>query len=124
MKKLNEFISFLKTMVPVPALTFNENLCISKLNGIRSENWANKDEFSKLVKEKKKFLKNNNLNFFFDIGYKNAETSAMLQLVDDNKLFKGKRREYLLDENAKEIGIANKLEGRKNCAYLLTLFEK
>ena len=122
--KLDEFIQFLQTMSPLPELTYNDKLCILKLNDIKSDSWHNKEDFSKLVKEKKNQLKTNNLNFLFDIGYNDVETCAMLMLIDDNKMFKGKRRDYLLDPKAKEIGICNKLDCRKNCAYILVLYSK
>jgi len=61
----------------------------------------------------------NNLFFIFDIGYYSAEISAMLQIVDDNVLFKGKRTGFILDKQISEIGVSCRLEDNKCCTYIL-----
>jgi len=115
---LDSFIEILNKKDPLPPIEFNNTLCI-KVPVM--DKWFSKEEYGKLVKDKKKEMKTNNLKFHFDIGYNDVETSAVLQLIDDNKLFKGKRREYILDQSALQVGISNAVEGKKNCTYIVFL---
>ncbi len=41
-----------------------------------------------------------------DVGSDHPETSLLLQIVDDNKIFNGKRRENILNPNYKYVGIS------------------
>ncbi len=116
--KFYEFLEFLRKLEPLKELKLNSELNIPVPE---KNDWAKKEYFSKLVHKKKKDLQNNNIYFHFDIGYNDFETSAMLQLVDDNVFFKGKRRHHLLGEKTLEVGITNGVEGRKNCGYVVLL---
>jgi hypothetical protein len=40
-----------------------------------------------------------------DVGSEHPETSLLLQIVDDNKIFNGKRRDNILNSNFKYVGI-------------------
>lgn len=117
--KLSEFADYLKTMKPLNPLVFNQNLCL-KVPDSKAD-WANKEVFTKLIETKKKELNISlvKYNFHFDIGYLDAETSAILQLVDDNIGFNGSRRNNILKVDARQIGISNYVIGRKNCVYVL-----
>ena len=116
--KLIEFANILRNMEPLKEFKYNPDLCIP----VQEKNsWTKKEVFSKLVKNKKLELKTNNISFHFDVGYADAETTAVLQLIDDNVFFKGKRRQHILGEKHLEIGITNMIDGRKNCCYITLL---
>jgi len=118
--KLSEFVEVLRTMRPLKPLEFNPNLCL-EIPSLKSE-WSKKEKFLKLIEIKKMELDQDvKVSFHFDIGYNNAETSAILQLVDDNSAFKDVRRKNILNENNIQVGITNIFDGKKNCAYLLFL---
>ena len=113
-----EFAKLLRKMEPLPPLKYNTDLCIPVPD---KNNWVRKEFYTKLVKNKKAELKNNNVSFHFDVGYVDAETSAVMQLIDDNIFFKGKRRQHLLGEKVYEVGITNMTDGKKNCYYMTFL---
>lgn len=115
-KKLWDFIDLLRSMEPLNEIVYNPSLCIPIPE--KKELWTKKEIFAKLILNKKRELKTNNISFHFDIGYNDVETNAILQLIDDNIFFNGKRRINLLSEHTLEIGITNKVEGRKNCCYV------
>ena len=119
LSKLSKFAEILKKMSPLKPLTFNSNLCLEV--PIVKSDWVKKEVFMKLISNKKQELRVNKTSFHFDIGYLNAEISAMIQLVDDNTAFKGVRRKNILNEDAIEIGISNLSDGMKNCVYVFFL---
>jgi hypothetical protein len=55
-----------------------------------------------------------------DVGSDIAETSLLLQVVDDNKIFNGKRRENILNPNFKHVGIS--FSKQKNKSIWLIVF--
>jgi len=106
-------------MTPISKLDFNSSLCLNIPE--KKSDWTNKELYSKLIEDKKDELNMSLIkyNFHFDIGYLDAETSAVLQLVDDNIGFKGSRRTNILNPEARQIGISNMVIGKKNCTYVL-----
>jgi len=117
--KLCKFADILKKMSPLKPLLFNPHLCLS-IPKLKSE-WAKKEVFMKLISDKKHELGVSKVAFHFDIGYLNAEISAIIQLVDDNTAFKGLRRKNILNEDALQVGITNLSDGLKNCTYIFFL---
>ncbi len=117
--KLSKFADILKKMSPLKPLEFNPNLCIRVPEN--KADWSKKEAFMKLITEKKRELGVNKVAFHFEIGYISAEISALIQLVDDNNAFKGIRRKNILNEDAVQVGITNRVDGYKNCTYLLFL---
>ncbi len=120
--KLYEFVDYLKNMKPLLPLEYNKNLALEIPE--EKQNWTNKENFTKLIYEKKQLLNFPKYCFHFDIGYLNAEISAILQLVDDNTGFGGSRRKNILNPEVKQVGISNKLNGKKNCTYMLFIRSK
>ena len=55
-----------------------------------------------------------------DVGSDHAETSLLLQIIDDNKIFNGKRRENILNPNFKYAGIS--FSKQKNRSIWLLIF--
>ena len=117
--KLSKFAEILKNMSPLKPLIFNPNLCITVPN--QKSDWVKKDVFMKLISDKKHELGVSKVSFHFDIGYLNAEISAIIQLVDDNTAFKGVRRKNILNEDTVQVGISNISDGMKNCTYVFFL---
>jgi len=79
--------------------------------------WTNSEYLVNLISLKKSDLKNSQINaFHFDIGSSDAESSLILQLVDDNS-FNGIRRLNLLNAKYKYIGISHKVTSSVSCSY-------
>ena len=55
-----------------------------------------------------------------DVGSDHAETSMLLQIIDDNKIFNGKRRDNILNPNYKYAGIS--YSKQKNRSIWLLIF--
>ena len=55
-----------------------------------------------------------------DVGSDHAETSLLLQIIDDNKIFNGKRRDNILNPNHKYAGIS--YSKQKNRSIWLLIF--
>jgi len=117
-KKFKECIDYLNTLQPLPPLEFCEELCIKVPED--ENKWLNKDSLADLLGEKKVEMaeRYNSYRFHFDVGAINSEVSAIIQIVDDNKSFKGNRRENILNESITSVGISNFI-CKRNCVYLL-----
>ncbi len=115
--KLSELVESLKNQNPIKPLEYNYKLCLEVPNS--KSDWSNKEIFLKLISDKKEELNLKKTSFHFDIGYLDAETSAVLQLIDDNTGFSGSRRRNILNPNCTRVGISNIINGLKNCTYVL-----
>lgn len=114
--KLSEFVEILKKLKPLKPLEYNHKLCL--IVPTSKTNWTNREYFMKIIAEKKEELNIKKSCFHFDIGYNDAETSAILQLVDDNTGFDGNRRKNILNPDCIQVGISNMVQGLKNCTYV------
>jgi len=117
--KWRECIEVLSYMKPLPPLDKDDELIVKVP---KSEiNWAKKDVFTEILEEKKHELgeRYSLEHFHFDIGWGDPETSAVIQIVDDNKTFKNSRRTNILSKKASLVGISNQKNGNKNCVYIL-----
>lgn len=117
--KFKECIDYLNTLIPMPPLKLCPDLTVKVPKAV--SDWARKEVFRDLFKEKKDILKDKyyNFQFHFDIGYIDAEISAVLQIVDDNQTFNGARRNSILNKDLHHVGISNQKNGKKNCVYVL-----
>ncbi len=115
--KISEFVEILKRMKPLKPLEYNPKLNL-KISSAKAD-WTNKEIFLKFISDKKEELKLNKINFHFDIGYLDAETCAVLQLVDDNLGFNGSRRKNILNSEVNQVGVSNVTSGLKNCTYVI-----
>jgi len=107
-----EAAEILKNMKPLPPLEFKEDICIPlPENGeeLKDNNYLQKQ--ANIIKEK------NNINVFFKDLIKLPEVSALLMIVDDSEKHPGKKREAVLNEEFKYIGISNKFVDGKFLAY-------
>lgn len=81
------------------------------------ELWADRGYIERQCNDKRQeFPSMDESAFHFDIGSSNPEVSLILQLVDDSS-FKGSRRENLLNNDYKFIGISNFTQGNISCSY-------
>jgi len=72
-----------------------------------------------LERLREKFDNIRRIEFNYDIGYPKPEIINVLQLVDDNNTHNGRRRNNLLNEDFKHIGISiKKSKGKQFCIYL------
>jgi len=115
--KVLEFVEYLRSLKPLKPLEYNHRLCLAVPKS--KADWTNREVFMKLISDKKEELNYRKIFFHFDIGYLDAETSAILQLVDDNTGFNGSRRRNILNPHVVQVGISNLVNGLKNCTYVL-----
>lgn len=102
----------LREMNSLPPFEFKEEICIPLPK--------NEDDIksSEYIKEQvKKIRKKNNINVFYRDLIKDPEVSALLMIVDDNIKNPGKKRQAVLDENFKYIGISSGFVGKNFVAY-------
>jgi hypothetical protein len=120
LKAFEECADLLKKTVKLNALTMDESLKLP-FPDKNPEMATNRDHItSSLLNLANEIKDKYTINWFhYDNNIKNAQTSTVLQLVDDNNS-KGERRKHLLDPSVKYIGI-NVGQVKKNiyCIYLV-----
>jgi hypothetical protein len=114
------FAQKLRTMNPLPEIEFRNELAVDV--PVDPSTWTSKEYIANTINAKKLELKKDtdfkNFNFHFDVGSNNAETSFILQLVDDTP-FKGSRSKNILNPQFKYVGVRNSKIKNKNCGYFL-----
>lgn len=102
----------LREISPLEPLTFKNEICIPLPEieeDIKNANY---------LKEKVKIIRqNNNINVFYKDLIKDPEVSALLMIVDDSIKNPGKKRQAVLDNNFKYIGISSGFVGKSFIAY-------
>jgi hypothetical protein len=107
-----EAAEILKEMQPLPALEFKEEICVPL-----PETEEQLNDHSYLKRQINIIQENNNIDLFFKDLIKLPEVSTLLMIVDDSEKNPGKKRNALLNEEFKYIGISNKFIGKKFIAY-------
>jgi hypothetical protein len=107
-----EAAEILKEMQPLPPMEFKEEICVPV-----PETEEELNDHSYLKKQINIIQENNNIDLFFKDLVKLPEVSTLLMIVDDNEKNPGKKRNALLNEEFKYIGISNKFIGKKFIAY-------
>lgn len=108
---LNRGINHFKTIAeqiseraPENPLELKEDLCVPI-----PENFDLKDkQWQEGILKSLKIDNEDKYSFYavnIDVGSEHPETSLLLQVVDDNKIFNGKRRDNIMNENFKYVGI-------------------
>ena len=108
----HEAAEILKNMKPMPPLELKEEICVplpENEEELRDNNYLKKKV--KIIREK------NNIDVYFKDLIKLPEVSALLMVVDDSEKNPGKKRNALLNEEFKYIGISNKFFEGKFLAY-------
>jgi len=84
-----------------------------------SKDWANKELINQKFNQKKKELgdKYENFIFHYDIGTYVPHIATVLQVVDDNIGFNGSRRQNILSETFKYVGVGYGKDKNKHCFY-------
>ena len=108
----HEAAEILKEMQPLPPLEFKDEICVPV-----PETEEELNDHSYLKKQINIIQENNNIDLFFKDLVKLPEVSTLLMIVDDNEKNPGKKRNALLNEEFKYIGISNKFIGKKFVAY-------
>ena len=102
----------LREISPLGPLEFKEEICIPLPEieeDIKNANY---------LKEQVKIIRqNNNINVFYKDLIKDPEVSALLMIVDDSIKNPGKKRQAVLDNNFKYIGISSGFVGKSFIAY-------
>ena len=102
----------LREISPLEPLTFKNEICIPLPEieeDIKNANY---------LKEKVKLIRqNNNINVFYKDLIKDPDVSALLMVVDDSIKNPGKKRQAVLDNNFKYIGISSGFVGKSFIAY-------
>jgi hypothetical protein len=115
-----EFALRLKGMQPLKPLEAREDLKVPIDSD--PQKWTDKALISEAVNKQKAAIKDTSsytsFNFHFDVGSPVAETSFILQLVDDTP-FKGSRQRNILSPEFKYVGIQTLKVKNKNCGYFL-----
>lgn len=116
-KKFEDAINILQSSFSnLKPLEFREDLCIQVPNS--REEWTRREIITKLLNElqyKKKHVYKT-LGFHFTIGIKNCLISSILQIVDDSP-FRGSRRDNILSNSFKYVGISYRSIEGVNCHY-------
>ena len=107
-----EVAEILKEMQPLPPLEFKDEICVPV-----PETEEELNDHSYLKNQINIIQENNNIDLFFKDLVKLPEVSTLLMIVDDNEKNPGKKRNALLNEEFKYIGISNKFIGKKFIAY-------
>jgi len=114
-----EMVDVLKATEPLQPFEFRKDLIIEVPEN--SKDWFNKEVINSLFNKKKEELsdKYQSFSFHYDIGTSIPDVSTVLQVVDDNVGFNGSRRQNLLSESFKYIGIGYAKEKTKYCFYFV-----
>ena len=107
-----EAISELKEISPISPLEFKNEICIPL-----PENEEDIKNSNYLKEQVKKIRENNKIDVFYKDLIKDPEVSALLMIVDDSTKNPGKKRQAVLDENFKYIGISSGFVGKTFIAY-------
>ena len=102
----------LREITPLEPLEFKDEICIPLPEfeeDIKNSNYLK--EQVKIIRE------NNNINVFYKDLIKDPEVSALLMIVDDSIKNPGKKRQAVLDNNFKYIGISSGFVGKSFIAY-------
>ncbi len=108
----HEAAEILKNMKPLQPLEFKEEICVplpETEEQLKDNNYI-KNQIN-IIRE------NNNVDVFFKDLIKLPEVSALLMVVDDSEKNPGKKRNAVLNEDFKYIGINNKFINGKFLAY-------
>lgn len=108
----HEAAEILKNMNSLPPLEFKEEICVpmpETEEELKDNNYL-KNQIN-IIRE------NNNVDVFFKDLIKLPEVSALLMIVDDSEKNPGKKRNALLNEEFKYIGINSKFIDGKFLAY-------
>ena len=111
-KSFREAAKELRAMTPITQLKFKKEICIplpEREEDIKNSNYV-KNQVS-IIREK------NNIDVFYKDLIKDPEVSSVLMIVDDNLKNPGKKRQAVLDENFKYIGISSGFVGKSFIAY-------
>ena len=108
-----EAINTLKNIESLPPLRFNPQLCIPLPE---NEMELNDQNFLKEQVDKMR-QKNINVEIYFKDLIKIPEVSILLMIVDDNSKNNSKKRDTLLNENFKFIGVNSKYIGKYFIAH-------
>ena len=102
----------LRTLSSISPLIFKNEICIPL-----PENEEDIKNTEYLKEQVKIIRKNNNINVFYKDLIKDPEMSALLMIVDDSTKNPGKKRQAILDENFKYIGISSGFIGKSFVAF-------
>lgn len=107
-----EAVSELREISPISPLEFKNEICIPLPEN--EEDIKNSD----YLKEQVKIIRTNNkIDVFYKDLIKDPDVSALLMIVDDNTKNPGKKRQAVLDDNFKYIGISSGFVGKTFIAY-------
>ena len=107
-----EAAEYLRTLDPLPLFKFKSDICIplpENEDEINDHNFLRKQVIQ--IKTKSK------VDVYFKDLIKIPETSALINIVDDNCKDEGKKRMALLNKDLKYIGVSSKFIGNKFIAY-------
>ena len=108
----HEAAEILKNMAPLPPLIFKEEICVPL-----PETEEELNDNNHLKNQIDIIRENNNVDVYFKDLIKLPEVAALIMIVDDNEKNPGRKRNALLNEEFKYIGINNKFIGGKFLAY-------
>ena len=108
----HEAVEILKNMAPLPPLELKEEICIPL-----PETEEELKDPTYLKNKVNEIRENYNIDIFFKDLIKIPEVSVLLMIVDDSEKNPGKKRNAVLNEEFKYIGISNKFFGKKFYAY-------
>lgn len=103
----------LRNMEPVEPLEFRDEICIPL-----PENEEEIKDSSYLKEQVRKLREEHNIDVFLKDLIKIPEVSALLMVVDDSGKNPGKKRQAVLNQDFKYIGISSKFIGKSFVAYL------
>ena len=103
----------LRIAASLPPLKFKEEICIPLPDNI--EDFKDSNYLRNKVKEI--LSKNEKINLFFKEMVKIPEISALLMVVDDNGKNSGKKRNAILNNDYKYIGISYRFIGKTFISY-------
>ena len=101
-------------MLPLPLLEFKKEICIplpNNENDLKDANYLTN-------KVKEIISKNTHINAYFKDLIKIPKIAVLLMIVDNSEYNSGKRRNTLLNENFKYIGITSRFIGKTFISYL------
>ena len=109
-----EAAKLLRNMLPLPLLEFKKEICIplpNNENDLKDANYLTN-------KVKEIISKNTHINAYFKDLIKIPKIAVLLMIVDDSGYNSGKRRNTILNENFKYIGITSGFIGKTFISYL------
>ena len=107
-----EAAEILRNMEPLPPLEFKNDICVPLPDN------ENEIKDSSYLREQVKILRETtNIDVFFKDLIKLPDVSALLMIVDDGEKNAGRKRNAVLNNNFKYIGISSKFIGKTFIAY-------